>query len=202
MAGRESERPLRLRFVASFARARDLPGTEAEIALVGRSNVGKSSLINAAANQRNLARTSKTPGATRLLNAFELGPEGSGRWLVDLPGYGYARASKADRRAWAAMVEGYLVDRAPLRGALHLIDSAIGPTSSDLETQAWLADIGLPVSYAATKADKVKPSATARRQNELADKLGAAPGDVSWTSARTGAGIANLRSRIQALLGT
>lgn len=188
--------------MASFARARDLPGTEAEIALVGRSNVGKSSLINAAANQRNLARTSKTPGATRLLNAFELGPEGSGRWLVDLPGYGYARASKADRRAWAAMVEGYLINRAPLRGVLHLIDGAIGPTASDLETQAWLADIGLPVSYAATKADKVKPSATARRRTELADKLGAAPGDVSWTSARTGAGIANLRSRIQALLGT
>ena len=201
MASRESERPLRLRFVASFARARDLPGTEAEIALVGRSNVGKSSLINAAANQRNLARTSKTPGATRLLNAFELGPEGSGRWLVDLPGYGYARASKADRRAWAAMVEGYLIDRRPLRGVLHLIDGAIGPTASDLETQAWLAEIGLPVSYAATKADKVKPSATARRRNELADKLGTAPGDVSWTSARTGAGIADLRSRIQALLG-
>ena len=201
MASRESERPLRLRFVASFARARDLPGTEVEIALVGRSNVGKSSLINAAANQRNLARTSKTPGATRLLNAFELGPEGSGRWLVDLPGYGYARASKADRRAWAAMVEGYLVDRAPLRGVLHLIDGAIGPTASDLETQAWLAEIGLPVSYAATKADKVKPSAMARRRNELADKLGAAPGDVSWTSARTGTGITDLRTRIQALLG-
>ena len=200
MASRESERPLRLRFVASFARARDLPETEAEIALVGRSNVGKSSLINAATNQRNLARTSKTPGATRLLNAFELGPPGSGRWLVDLPGYGYARASKADRRAWAAMVEGYLVGRDPLRGVLHLIDAAIGPTASDLETRAWLADIGLPVSYAATKADKVKPSAAARRRNELAHKLGAAPGDVSWTSARTGAGIPDLRSRLQSLL--
>ena len=200
MASREAERPLRLRFVASFARARDLPETEAEIALVGRSNVGKSSLINAAANHRNLARTSKTPGATRLLNAFELGPEGSGRWLVDLPGYGYARASKADRRAWATMVEGYLVGRNPLRGVLHLIDAAIGPTASDLETRAWLADIGLPVSYAATKADKVKPSAAVRRRNELAHKLGAAPGDVSWTSARTGTGIADLRSRLQSLL--
>ena len=200
MASRESERPLRLRFVASFARARDLPETEAEIALVGRSNVGKSSLINAAANQRKLARTSKTPGATRLLNAFELGPEGSGRWLVDLPGYGYARASKADRRAWATMVEGYLVGRDPLRGVLHLIDAAIGPTASDLETRAWLADIGLPVSYAATKADKVKPSAAARRRNELTDKLGVAPGDVSWTSARTGTGIPDLRSRLQFLL--
>ena len=200
MASRASDRPLRLRFVASFARSADLPETAAEIALVGRSNVGKSSLINAAANQRKLARTSKTPGATRLLNAFELGPEGSGRWLVDLPGYGYARASKSDQRAWAAMVEGYLIDRAPLRGVLHLIDSAIGPTASDHQTRAWLADIGLPVSYAATKADKVKPSATARRRAELADKLGAAPGDVSWTSARTGTGIPDLRTRIRSLL--
>ena len=194
--------PLALRFVTSFARVDDLPETETEIALVGRSNVGKSALINAIANQHRLARTSKTPGATRLLNAFELGPQGSGRWLVDLPGYGYARASKAQKRTWAAMTEGYLTDREPLRSVLHLIDGAIGPTPLDLDTQAWLARIGLPVSYVATKSDKVRSSMSAKRRTDLANKLGVTRSDVLWVSARTGTGLAELRNRIRNLLGS
>ncbi len=192
--------PLALRFVSSYPDARQMPDTAAEIALVGRSNVGKSSLLNALAQRKQLARTSKTPGATRLINAFELGTEGSGRWLVDLPGYGYAKASKAEQARWSSMAEGYLAHRAPLRGVLHLIDGEIGPTGGDLQTVAWLDGLDLPVTYVATKIDKVRPSRRGARKAELASKLGTDRGAVQWTSAAKGTGIAELRALVSALL--
>ena len=162
---------LALRFVSSFVCVRDLPFTGSEIALVGRSNVGKSSLINALAQRKNLARTSKTPGATRLLNAYELGAEGSLHWLVDMPGYGYAKAPKAEQSRWNAMAEEYLTHRESLKGVLHLIDAAVGPTKLDLRTVSWLSGIGLPISYVATKADKVRPSRLNSRRSEMLTKL-------------------------------
>ena len=192
--------PLALRFVSSFPHARQMPATVAEIALVGRSNVGKSSLLNALAQRKQLARTSKTPGATRLLNAFELGAEGSRRWIVDLPGYGYAKASKAEQGRWSSMAEGYLAHREPLRGVLHLIDGEIGPTILDLQTVEWLDGLGLPVTYVATKADKVRSSRRGARKGELAAKLGADRGTVQWTSATKGTGIAELRTLVRTLL--
>lgn len=192
--------PLVLRFVSSFPHAGQMPDTVAEIALVGRSNVGKSSLLNALAQRKQLARTSKTPGATRLLNAFELGAEGSRRWILDLPGYGYAKASKAEQGRWNAMAEGYLADREPLRGVLHLIDGEIGPTRLDLQTVEWLDSLDLPVTYVATKADKVRPSRRGARRADLATKLGADRGSVQWTSAAKGTGISELRALVRALL--
>ena len=194
--------PLALSFVSSYPHAHRMPATVAEIALVGRSNVGKSSLLNSLAQRKQLARTSKTPGATRLLNAFELGAEGSGRWVVDLPGYGFAKASKAEQGRWSSMAEGYLANREPLRGVLHLIDGEIGPTSLDLQTVDWLDSLDLPVTYVATKADKVRPSRRGARKAELAAKLGADRGTVHWTSAAKGTGIAELRSLVAALLQT
>ena len=192
--------PLALRFVSSFPHARQMPATVAEVALVGRSNVGKSSLLNALAHCKQLARTSKTPGATRLLNGFELGTEGSGRWVVDLPGYGYAKASKAEMGRWSSMASGYLAHREPLRGVLHLIDGAIGPTSLDLQTVEWLDSLDLPVTYVATKADKVRPSRRGARKAELAAKLGTDRGAIHWTSATKGTGIAELRTLVRTLL--
>ncbi|MCY4423604.1 MAG: ribosome biogenesis GTP-binding protein YihA/YsxC [Acidimicrobiaceae bacterium] len=192
--------PLALRFVSSFPHARQMPATVAEVALVGRSNVGKSSLLNALAHRKQLARTSKTPGATRLLNGFELGAEGSGLWVVDLPGYGYAKASKAEQSRWSSMAAGYLAHREPLRGVLHLIDGEIGPTSLDLQTVEWLDSLDLPVSYVATKADKVRPSRRGARKAELAAKLGTDRGTVHWTSATKGTGIAELRTLVRTLL--
>ena len=192
--------PLALRFVSSYPHAGQMPTTVAEIALVGRSNVGKSSLLNALAQRKQLARTSKKPGATRLINAFELDAEGSRRWVVDLPGYGYAKASKAAQRRWSTMAESYLAHRQPLRGVLHLIDGEIGPTGLDLQTVDWLAGLGLPVTYVATKSDKVRPSRRGARKAELTAKLGAERGTVQWTSATTGTGITELRALVATLL--
>lgn len=191
--------PLPLRFLCSASRAEQLPSSEIELAVVGRSNVGKSSLLNALANRRDLARTSKTPGATRLINVFELKPSDNapgGRWLVDLPGYGYAKVSENERRRWQAMIEGYLVDRPTLGSVLLLIDGEIGPTKADLGTVEWLDHIGRPFRVVATKVDKVGPSRRESRRKDLLGKLGLARADVSWVSAKDGIGIAELRTLV------
>jgi len=193
--------PLPLRFVRSASSVVELPASTAEVALAGRSNVGKSSLLNALANRRDLARTSKAPGATRLINIFELGQVGSGCWLVDLPGYGYARAPIAERRRWQGMVERYLTERPSLTRVLVLIDGEIGPTPLDLQLLEWLDAIGAARSLVATKSDKVKPSRRPARKTELAERLGVAKGDVTWVSAAKGTGIDELRAQIVQLLG-
>lgn len=168
--------------------------------MVGRSNVGKSSLINALAHRKSLAKTSKAPGATRLLNVYELDPAGSGLWLVDLPGYGYAKAAKQEQQRWRQMIEEYLTDREQLLGAVLLIDGAVGPTELDLQTVGWLRHIELPYRLVATKADKVKASKRAARRKELVAKLGVDPDDVLWASATTGAGIPELRAELAEVL--
>ena len=194
-------RPLPIRFVSSYTDVDDIPSTRSEIAVVGRSNVGKSSLINALAHRRDLARTSKTPGATRLLNAFEVGPEGSERWLVDLPGYGYAKRSKAELERWARMIERYLTERDELDCVILLIDGEIGPTSLDLQTQEWLEHVGLPIVHVATKADKIRPSKSKKRRRDLIEALGVERADVTWVSATKGTGVPELRALIADRLG-
>lgn len=191
---------LPLRFVSSFACKHDMPTTRAETALVGRSNVGKSSLLNVLAQNRKLARTSKTPGATRLLNAYELEPEGSLRWIVDMPGYGYGQASKVDQSRWNAMAEEYLLQRESLGLVLHLIDAAIGPTQLDLKTVDWLNALNLPVNYIATKVDKIRPSRMHARRRELANKLGLQQDGILWVSSTKKIGIPELRAHIVKLL--
>ncbi|MCY4271612.1 MAG: ribosome biogenesis GTP-binding protein YihA/YsxC [bacterium] len=192
-------KPLALRFLRSAGDAAELPESRCEVALVGRSNVGKSSLLNAVANRKGLARTSKAPGATRLLNVFELQGE-PGRWLVDLPGYGFAKAPKADRRRWQQMIDGYLLDRPALVQVLLLIDGLVGPTPLDLQTVEWLTHHDVALRPVATKADKVKPSRRGARRNELAQSLGVAASDVLWTSAAKGQGIPELRAELAAAL--
>jgi GTP-binding protein len=186
--------PLELEFVLSADRLDRLPDSPAEVAVVGRSNVGKSSLINALANRTRLAETSKTPGRTRLLNCFVL-PGGS--TFVDCPGYGYAAAPKAVRSTWPAMIEGYLLERAPLAMILVLVDGEIGPTKLDLQMLEWLRSHERPHTVVATKHDKVKPSRRDRRKREVADAVGS---PVVWVSAAKGTGVDRLRGLVRGWL--
>ena len=168
--------------------------------MVGRSNVGKSSLLNALANRKSLARTSKTPGATRLLNVYGLGNGPPGRWLVDLPGYGYAKVPDHERVRWQRMIEGYLTTRSTLDSVLLLIDGAVGPTALDLQTVEWLDHVGLDIRYVATKADKVKASKREARRRDLTGELGVEPATVTWVSATDGRGLAELRAELHRVL--
>ncbi|MEZ5203306.1 MAG: ribosome biogenesis GTP-binding protein YihA/YsxC [Acidimicrobiales bacterium] len=126
--------PLQLRFVMSGARVDDLPPTRGEVAIVGRSNVGKSSLINALANRNQLAKVSKTPGRTQLLNLFAL-PDGS--TVMDLPVWG-SRRHPVRCVTWPEMIEGYLQRRERLHAVVVLVDAEVGPTKLDVTTLEWL----------------------------------------------------------------
>ncbi len=126
-----------------------------EIAVAGRSNVGKSSLLNRLLNRRNLAKTSNSPGKTRALNYYQVG---RGFYLVDLPGYGYAQRSQAERSRWAELVDGYLTDREALKGIVHILDARHDPTSQDLEMLRWLLGFRKPFLVVATKTDKLSGS--------------------------------------------
>lgn len=191
--------PLRLRFVTSAPEVGLLPESPAEVAFAGRSNVGKSSLINAVANRHRLAEVSKTPGRTRLLNLFELESGPSGRpssTVVDLPGYGYAKVPANVKATWGPMIERYLLEREPLRAVLVLIDGEVGPTKLDLQMLEWVRHHEVPVELIATKHDKVKSSARDKRRRELAERCGVETTDVLWVSAAKGVNIDTLRSRL------
>jgi GTP-binding protein len=193
--------PLRLSFVASATRQHELPDSAAEVAFVGRSNVGKSSLVNSLANRRQLARVSNTPGRTQVINLFSLDEgEGSSATVVDLPGYGYAKTSKQVRRDWPAMIEGYLLEREPLAMVFVLVDGAIGPTPLDAQMLDWLRYHGVPHTVVATKADKIKSSKRPARRRELAAGCELDPGDVVWVSATKGTGIETLRALVRSHL--
>lgn len=168
----------------------------AEVAFVGRSNVGKSTLLNAICRQ-DLARVSSTPGRTRAINVFLAGKD---RWLVDLPGYGYAKVSRAERAGWGAMIENYLTGRPSLRMVFALVDADVGPTKLDLEMHEWLKAKGLPWRVVATKTDQVKPSKALMRRREVAESLGLRPDELAWVSADKGQGIHELRAEASALL--
>ncbi len=189
--------PLALTFVTSAGTVDQLPASRAEVAVAGRSNVGKSSLLNALAQQGRLAHTSSTPGRTRLLNCFAL--DGGGT-VVDLPGFGYAKASKSDRAAWQRRTEQYLLTREPLVRVILLVDGEVGPTRLDLDALAWMRDHDVPVDVVATKHDKVRSSRRERRKREVAEACGLARGDVLWVSATTGVNVPQLRDRVRALL--
>jgi GTP-binding protein len=190
--------PLELTFVLSAADVDDLPVSRAEVAVAGRSNVGKSTVVNALAGRTKLARTSKTPGRTQLLNCFAT-PRGA--TLVDLPGFGYAKVSATERAAWQRRTERYLLTREPLVATLLLVDGEVGPTALDRDMLAWLREAGIPVVLVATKHDKVGSSRRERRKRDLAEGCGVAPGDVLWVSAERGTGVDRLRQRVAVLLG-
>lgn len=170
-----------------------------EIAFVGRSNVGKSSLVNALTGRKTLARVSQTPGATRQINFFDL----SGRlMLVDLPGYGYAKVSKAEAAAWQEMIFAYLAGRATLKQVALLIDARRGIGSSDRAVMELLDRAAVSYAIVLTKSDELKAPALAAAEAAAAAEARthtAALEAMTVTSAQTGAGIETLRAHLGAL---
>jgi len=167
-----------------------------EVALAGRSNVGKSSLLNALTGQRALARVSQQPGRTRQLNFFDLGERLT---LVDMPGYGYAQAPKEVKADWQGLMFDYLRGRPTLRRVLLLLDARIEVKPSDEAVMALLDRAAVTFQIVLTKADELKPGALARKEAEAARLARAHPAAVHGviaTSSRTGQGIAELRAEI------
>lgn len=156
------------------------PGNLGEVAVVGRSNVGKSSLINSLLNRRDLAKISRTPGKTRAVNLFLIStsdPDLAQFYLVDLPGYGFAKVSRSIRAEWAPLLEAYLTDRSPLLGVVLLVESRV-VTDQDRQTLAWLRSIGRNPVVVATKADKLKPSERVRVLRQTHLDLGLLEGEM------------------------
>ena len=160
---------------------------EAQIALAGRSNVGKSSLINALAGRKKLAKVSSTPGKTRSVNYYRVTPHDF--YLVDLPGYGYARASHTEREKWARLLERYLVECAGLKALALLLDSRLEPQKLDKNLASFARTNGLNIVPVLTKADKCSQRERANRQNEWQELLGTRP---IVTSSSNRYGIDNL----------
>jgi GTP-binding protein len=157
------------RFVKSAKQANDFPkDRKPEIAFCGRSNSGKSSLLNALTNSQGLARTSSSPGRTQLINFFLIDGQ---TYYVDLPGYGYAKVPKGIRDTWGEMVEGYLRNREPLKLAIMLVDSRIPPTDSDRTMKKWLDHFGIPNLVVLTKSDKISRNELTKAQKICAETL-------------------------------
>lgn len=175
------------------------PADRTEVCFAGRSNVGKSSLINALTGRRALARASSTPGRTQEINYFALGPA---LYLVDLPGYGFAEAPAAVVARWQALLRGYLAGRAMLRRALVLVDARHGVKPADEEIMALLDRAAVSFQVVLTKADKIAPRAVPALAEGVAAVLARHPAaypEIVLTSSETGEGIAGLRAIIAGL---
>ena len=189
------------RFVVSNTDYQKCPRPDKpEFAFIGRSNVGKSSLINMLTGRKNLAKISGKPGKTQLINHFLIDQSW---YLVDLPGYGYAKTSKAKRSEWSRMIEEYLLNRPNLQVVLVLIDSRLPPQSIDLEFINWLGEQGIPLALAFTKADKQSVNKTraavAKFKKTLLQNWAEIP---TWfiTSTETGTGKEELTAYIDGLV--
>ncbi|TMV52945.1 YihA family ribosome biogenesis GTP-binding protein [Paenibacillus mesophilus] len=170
-----------------------------EIALAGRSNVGKSSLINKMIQRKNLARTSSQPGKTQTLNFYKINEE---LYFVDLPGYGYAKVSMAQRQEWGKFIESYLLKRDRLRMVILLVDVRHPPTRDDVSMYDWLGHYGIPICVVATKADKVPRSRWQKHLKQVKETLLVRGTDsVILFSSETGLGKDELWSLITAQTG-
>jgi GTP-binding protein len=180
-------------FISSFAKVEDCPNEDrAEYAFIGRSNVGKSSLINALTNRKDLAKVSSTPGKTQLINFFLI----DDLWfLVDLPGYGYAKVSKKDRAVFQKMINNYLLKRSSLTMVFQLVDGTLPPQKIDVDFTNWLGQNGVPFAIILTKADRSTQRKVSLNKKALEMELlkhwETVP-PIFTTSSRKGTGIPQL----------
>ena len=178
-------------FVTSVARLDQLPSERLpEIALAGRSNVGKSAMINTLVGRPGLARTSNTPGRTQMLNYFRITPDGNGKpfFLVDMPGYGFAAINQGTRAQWGDLIEGYANTRPTLCGIMQLIDLRHPPQPLDHSMAQWLKDHDHNYLIIGTKADKVAKTKVPELMLQVAEKLNVDSLDTMAFSAQTGLG--------------
>jgi len=185
-------------FIKSAAKAAHYPpAVFPEIAFAGRSNVGKSSLINVLVNRKSLVRTSSTPGRTQLINFFDVNGEFS---LVDLPGYGYARVPLAVKKEWGPMMETYLSKRPNLRGVVLIFDIRRTPVLEDRQMLDWLRSYDIPPLLVVTKCDKVSRNERARQAAVIANSLGVEKGELTFFSTITREGKDEIWTRIERVL--
>ena len=175
------------KFYMSVDSPQKLGQARSEIAFVGRSNVGKSSILNALCGQNGLAKTSKTPGKTRAINVFSVV---HGKWIVDLPGYGFAAVSEDSQKKWQHMIEYYLSGRPSLETVFVLVDAFVGATKLDLQMIRWLGSIGVSYRVIANKVDRIPQPELQARRAELARELEIAPEYIFWTSAKMASSLA------------
>lgn len=171
----------------------DLP----EIAFAGRSNVGKSSLINVLVNRKKLVRTSSTPGRTQLINFFNVNDLFT---LVDLPGYGFAQVPLAVKKAWGPMIETYLSSRPNLRGVVLILDIRRVPTAEDVKMLGWLRTYGVEPLLVVTKCDKVSKNERARQSEIIMKTLAVGKDDLNFFSALSREGTDGIWEKVEALL--
>ncbi|WP_066632656.1 ribosome biogenesis GTP-binding protein YihA/YsxC [Desulfolucanica intricata] len=188
-------------FVTSAPGIKHCPegGKYPEVGFVGRSNVGKSSLINKLVNRKNLARTSKTPGRTQLLNYFLIN---NTFYIVDFPGYGFARVPENIRASWGKMIEEYLKNRKELRGVVLLVDIRHKPTAQDVQMFEWLQHYNIPTAIVATKADKLSRNQQLKQEKIIKAALGLENENILLFSSQTGKGKDELLDLLSELIET
>ncbi len=185
-------------FTAAYGTSKQLPPSkEAEIVFSGRSNVGKSSLINKLFNRKNLARVSSVPGKTITVNFFK----GDGAYFVDLPGYGYAKREQSERKRWAELMEGYFQSQRNIALVIQLIDMRHSPTADDMVMLNFLKEMEIPFVIALTKCDKLNKTETEKRREALKTEL-ADYADIKRIefSAVKGTGVEEMKAAIEAAL--
>ena len=168
-----------------------------QVAIVGRSNVGKSSFINMLAGNKKLAKTSSMPGRTRLINLFDVGGE---FLFVDLPGYGYAKATTAEQNRWASMINEYLSGSPNLAACILLLDIRLKPSAKDLEMLNYLVYYNIPTIFVATKQDKIKRSEMAKNKLVIANALKTGQENILLISSETGYGKTEVCNKILQIL--
>ena len=186
------------KFVTSLAELKPFPGQGLpEIALAGKSNVGKSSLINSLTRNSKLARTSSEPGKTRLVNFYLINEN---MFLVDLPGYGFAKAPQSEKKRWAKMIEGYLSGSEHLKHVLQLVDIRHEPTKDDVTMVEYLRYYSLPFTVVATKADKLSRAQVQKQIHLICRTIAVQPWEVIPYSSENGQGKDKLLEKIEQVL--